>query len=442
MFLPVGISNITILIKIFFKFYRHYGLLTDSIAQLMLRGSYKGNRHPFISFYEMQPESWPYILQQTSSIISCGIFEVQALQEIKPFVIYILCHGLYETRISLLCLLMEKLHSTQNPLIVEWFLEALLWQHPQVSNNLQLKQTNYTTFNLTFLKNSEKMNNNFYLLCVQHLCEYAIIQKDEELGKLMAIFLTSAMQNCHTKLGFGINHSIILIKQLNDQFVLYLEPIVAMIGLFLLECQPNCYYPVLDLCLSLSTKRCSAYVWAMLQCAVLSIFPYSTKMESDVIKIVESFPLSSISGTTLPVNTKPHKFLHHLSRTEVNIQVSIAVTELAQHLERHLENLSSFDCRLTSNCASLPKAIFLLKCAVFWRSDDVSALDDAVQFVSSSKLYANPLLTLLLKKIAAPSNGKTKLAILYHLPSLAIDKVIITYSLPLFTSPLISLFLI
>ena len=152
MFLPVGISNITILIKIFFKFYRHYGLLTDSIAQLMLRGSYKGNRHPFISFYEMQPESWPYILQQTSSIISCGIFEVQALQEIKPFVIYILCHGLYETRISLLCLLMEKLHSTQNPLIVEWFLESLLWQHPQVSNNLQLKQANCTHFNLYFLE--------------------------------------------------------------------------------------------------------------------------------------------------------------------------------------------------------------------------------------------------------------------------------------------------
>ncbi len=115
-------------------FFRHYGLLTDSIAQLMVRGSYQGNRHPFISLYEMQPETWPFILQQTSSIISCGIFEVQALKEIKPFVIYTLCYGLYETRTSLLCLLMEKLHSKRNPLIIDWFLEALVW-HPQVCSS-------------------------------------------------------------------------------------------------------------------------------------------------------------------------------------------------------------------------------------------------------------------------------------------------------------------
>lgn len=116
-----------------FFWLRHYGLLTDSIAQLMLRGSYQGSRHPFISLYEMQPESWPYILQQTSSIISSGIFEVQALKDIKPFVIYILCYGLYETQISLLCLLMEKLHSEESSikLLIGWLLEALLWQHTQ-----------------------------------------------------------------------------------------------------------------------------------------------------------------------------------------------------------------------------------------------------------------------------------------------------------------------
>jgi hypothetical protein len=98
----------------------------------MLRGSYQGGRHPFISLYEMQPDSWPYIIQQTSNIISTGMFEVQALKEIKPFVIYTLCYGLYETRTSLLSILMGKLHSVKNPLIIDWLLETLLWQHQQV----------------------------------------------------------------------------------------------------------------------------------------------------------------------------------------------------------------------------------------------------------------------------------------------------------------------
>lgn len=99
----------------------------------MLRGSYQGSRHPFISLYEMQPDSWPYIFQQTSSIISSGIFEVQALKDIKPFVIYILCYGLYETQISLLCLLMGKLHSEGNSMLIDWLLEALLWHNIQVN---------------------------------------------------------------------------------------------------------------------------------------------------------------------------------------------------------------------------------------------------------------------------------------------------------------------
>ncbi len=259
-------------------------------------------------------------------------------------------------------------------------------------------------------------------MCVQYLCEYAIIQKDEELGKVVAIFLTSAMQISHIKLGFGIHHCVTLLKQLNEQFTLYLEPIVVILSLFLLDCQANCYEPILDLSLCISKKRCNTYVWAMLQCAVLSIFPYSTKMESDVIQIVESTTLSSLGANAFD-HIKPLNYFQHLSRTENNIQVAIATTELAQHLEQHVEDLSSFDCRLTSNCSSLPKAIFLLKCAVFWRSDDISSLDYAIKFVSSSKLHANSLLTLLLKKLTAPSLGKTKLAILYHLPSLAIDKV-------------------
>lgn len=233
------------------------------------------------------------------------------------------------------------------------------------------------------------------------------------------------MQTCHVKFGFGIEHCIMLIKQLNDNFTLYLEPIVVMIGLFLLDCQANCYEPILGLCLNFAKKQCNTYVWAMLQCAVLSIFPYSTVIESNVIQIVESVTITSLGGTNIPEKPKPKNYFHHLARAEISIQVAISATELAQHLERHVEDLSSFDCRLSSNNLSLPKAIFLLKCAVFWRSGDVSALDHAVKYVASSKLYANPLLTLLLKKLTAPSNGKTKLAILYHLPSLAIDKVII-----------------
>lgn len=100
----------------------------------MLRGSYKGLRHPFITLYEMQADSWPYILQHTSSILSSGVFEVQALKDIKSFVIFILCYGAYETQIMMLCLLMEKLHIEKNSSqsLVDWLLEALSWHHIQV----------------------------------------------------------------------------------------------------------------------------------------------------------------------------------------------------------------------------------------------------------------------------------------------------------------------
>jgi hypothetical protein len=162
----------------------------------------------------------------------------------------------------------------------------------------------------------------------------------------------------------------------------------------------------------------------MLQCAVLSIFPYSTKIESNVIEIVESTPTSSMMGSKKALDdSKKFSYIRHLSRSEARIQVAVATSELAQRLQcQRIENFSD-PCR-TLNSSVLADAIFLLKCAVFWRSGDISALDDAVQYVSSTKLYAQPLLTLLLKKLTTPSNGKTKLAILYHLPKLAIDKVI------------------
>jgi hypothetical protein len=125
-------------------------------------------------------------------------------------------------------------------------------------------------------------------MCVQHLCEYAISQKGEDdLASVLAIFLTCTMQTCHKKFGFGIQHSVFLLKQLNEHCTLYLEPIVVMISQFLLECQANCYEPILEFCLSLTKKNCSTYV-----CLGYVIFSYSTKIESDVIGIVESTPSS------------------------------------------------------------------------------------------------------------------------------------------------------
>lgn len=79
--------------------------------------------------------------------------EVQALKEIKPFVIYILCYGLNETRISLLSILMGKLHSVKNPLIIDWLLETLLWHHQQVVTHLAFKSHYYYSkfLNLIFV---------------------------------------------------------------------------------------------------------------------------------------------------------------------------------------------------------------------------------------------------------------------------------------------------
>uniref|UniRef100_A0A0P5JGL1 RE24967p n=1 Tax=Daphnia magna TaxID=35525 RepID=A0A0P5JGL1_9CRUS len=391
---------------------RHYGLLTDTVAQLMLRGSYRGGRHPFISLYEMQPDSWPYIMQQISNIISCGMFEVQALKEIKPFVIYILCHGRYEARTSLLCTLVGKLHVGKNPLIIDWLLETLVWQHQQ---------------------NHEKISSNFHLMCVQQLCDYAITQKGEDdLASILAILLISAMQTCHNKFGFGIHHCVFLLKQLIDNCALEVEPIVVMVGQFLLGCHANCYEPLLDFCRSLAKKHCNPYVWGILQCAVLPIFPYSTKLESNVMEIVESTPTPFLaSDKALSDSTKSTRYIHYLSRSESSIQIALATAELAKRFEHHLPQNLSDSCR-SCDRSSLSDAIFLLNCAVFWRSGHISALEAAVEYVSSTKLYAKSLLTLLLKKLTTPSNGKAKLAILYHLPSLAIDKTCVPRVLQIF----------
>lgn len=113
---------------------RHYSLLTDSVTEIMLRGSCTDMRHPFISLFEMQPFTWPYLMQQTSNIISCGEVDLQSLKQIKPFVIYILCCGPCETRGSLWSLLIGKLSNAYSSEILDWLLESLLWQN-QVKKN-------------------------------------------------------------------------------------------------------------------------------------------------------------------------------------------------------------------------------------------------------------------------------------------------------------------
>ena len=254
-----------------------------------------------------------------------------------------------------------------------------------------------------------------YLTSIQQMCEYAIADRDEELGRITAILLVSAMQICHNRFGFGINQSIRLVRELNSSFALWLEPIIIILSQFLLQCHANCFEPILDLCQHFLSKHCNAYVWSMLQIAVLSIFSYSPKLETRVVLIVETFPNQICRSKS---DAASNKYYHHLTRSEVAIKVALATAEIADHLSENVDQLCAF------HQEEIPDAIFLLKCAVFWRHNQLSALQGAIQHVSSTKKFANPLLTMLLKKLTLPSNGKIKLAILYSLPKVAVDKVI------------------
>ena len=254
------------------------------------------------------------------------------------------------------------------------------------------------------------------LTCVQQMCEYAIADRNEELGKVTTVLLVSAMQTCHRKLGFGINQSIRLVRELSNNFNLWLEPVVIILSQFTLECHANCFEPILDLCQHLLSKNCNAYVWSMLQVAVLSIYSYSTKIEKQVFLIVESFPNQICSSK---LNLSSNKYYQHLTRSEVTVKVALATAEIVDHLNQDLGRLCAFQQQQTT----IPDAIFLLKCAIFWRHSELTALRGTIQHVASTRKFANPLLTMLLKKLTHPSSGKIKLAILYSLPEVAVDKV-------------------
>ena len=116
-----------------------------------------------------------------------------------------------------------------------------------------------------------------------------------------------------------------------------------------------------------------------------------------------------------------NKFYQYLARSSSHrIQVALAVVQQAEIVR---ESPSSAKFSLPSYQQSMPEAYFLLRCAVFWHSTDPSALNDVIRHVSSSKQHASAVLTMLLKKLASPCDGGTKVAILYHMPTLAIDKV-------------------
>jgi hypothetical protein len=149
------------------------------------------------------------------------------------------------------------------------------------------------------------------------------------------------------------------------------------------------------------------------------VFSYSPLTEERVVKIVDS-SLKSARGFNSP-QFFTNKYYHYLSRSQSNIQVAINTTKLAQHLEENPKNLIFL--RPTPKSSLVSDSYFLIQCALFWYSNDLSALDEAVGYISTTKKYGNPLLTLLLKKLTINSNGRTKLAILYHLPALAVDKV-------------------
>lgn len=270
---------------------------------------------------------------------------------------------------------------------------------------------------------------NFRINCIQQLCGVALSRKDEELGQVMAIFLSSAMQTSHKKYGFGIQYCARLLKDLSDAFTLYVEPVLVILSQFLLDCHANCFDPLLDVLRKFAETSCNSFVWCMVQFSALSIFSYSAKTEPSVVHIIETLP----SESKKPIRLMENKYYHILARVASNdIQVALATASLAEALSRDPKSI-------IPPSHPMPDAIFLLKCAVFLHTSNLAALQDIIQHVERTKHHANAVLSLMLKKLTTPSDGRTKLAILYHLPSLAVDKVILSQELLVVTNSILPL---
>ena len=125
----------------------HYGILVDGIAQLMTISKVSGSSHPFISILEMESGTWPYLLQQLSSLINCQAslknLSSNCMDETRLLINYILFTGEQDMKISMWNLLYGKLNYLKNPELINIMLESFIWQ--------QVKRFNFMLTNFKII---------------------------------------------------------------------------------------------------------------------------------------------------------------------------------------------------------------------------------------------------------------------------------------------------
>lgn len=220
---------------------------------------------------------------------------------------------------------------------------------------------------------------------------------------------------------FAIQPYFDLLEELTQVFDFNMDPILMMLSQLMLECIPSYYKVILNFCLQQKSKSLNRYVWNMIKFSALSVFSYDSEVESTVINICEG-TLEANRYHEKKHDLSVNKYYHQLHRFSIATQESLEILKLMQNDENFSQYAESIsDPKLSSSASS--SLIFIFDCAVFWESCSIDCLDRAVNFVTSNKKFAQPLLTLLLKKLTTPCGGKTKTAILYRLPSLTVDKV-------------------
>lgn len=265
----------------------------------------------------------------------------------------------------------------------------------------------------------------FKVNSIKQLCDYAITAQDKDLAEAIAIMLSSVMLELNSCHSFGLQPYFDSLEALTRSFDLYIDPIIMILSDLMLECIPSYYKVVLNFCLQQAAKTCNKYAWSTLKFSALSIFSYDSELEGSVINICEARP-----RINRRCDLSSNKYHHHLVRFSTTIQETLevlAVTEDTARFACYMESLPNSKSK--SETSSL---IFLFDCAVFWETSCISSLERAVSFVTSNKKFAQPLLTLLLKKLTTPCGGKTKTEIFYRLPCLTVEKVL--FLAPLFSS--------
>ena len=100
--------------------------MVDAVTSLLpLRHGARVNRHPYITLFEMQSDTWPYISQQLNCLIRSKSFDND--NEITLLALYILCCGYQESRSSLLGMLLGELNNSKERVIGNILLESLVW---------------------------------------------------------------------------------------------------------------------------------------------------------------------------------------------------------------------------------------------------------------------------------------------------------------------------